>query len=405
MMSQRITFAFLTIAAVWVVAVSESSEGLTAQEPARAEKFELLANGKTKAILHSEYIPVPGAAYCHPSGIAVTSQGTTVVAASAGESEGENTTIVVLRKTKTGWEKTGQFKPRGRSSGFDPQLFQPKRKDAPLLLFYYNGCCEDQYMRTSTDDGKSWSEEIALPSAKDVPGYNQDRFEGPEQNPPLEMPNGWLWCSHTRRGRGYSQSWISMIPPDNYTGKENKGTQWQAIKTPGASGQGSLLVRNPKELEKGIYKQMSLVIRTGVGTPAAILHTEDAGKTWTEPEKFKVVNNIGDNYNDVNAGVTALSLDVAGGKAQGIHLVAGAGNLIIDKKRIDRGCIRLLSSKDAKSWEEVLELRITTKTDQKEQADPTLLQGPDRRIHLLWTGRHATGFRYVILDPDVIKGE
>jgi hypothetical protein len=363
------------------------------------ESFE----GRTQAIVSHEYLST-GRTYNHPSSLAETRAGTLVFATVGGASEGESTSILVTRKPKGGaWSAFVEVTPVRQM--FDPVLYQPRAPGAPLLLSYYNDCCEDARLRISNDDGVTWSDEMTLPAVND-PDYRQPRFELAEQNPPLEMPDGSLWGSVTRRGGGYNMSWLTIVPANNYTGRENGGGPWRALRIPGHTGQGALLVVKPDEQAGGVYKNFAVVERCdffGCTGGTKITYTSDGGRTWSPDRPIEITGNkVGNSYADVHSGIAAISLDVRGGPARGWHLVAGAGNIAIQGGRIHRGCIRVVLSSDAQKWEEVLELRMLQGGE--EQADPTFIQGADRKVHLLWTGRGAKTLRHVVLDPDVLVG-
>jgi hypothetical protein len=49
------------------------------------------------------------------------------------------------------------------------------------------------------------------------------------------------------------------------------------------------------------------------------------------------------------------------------------------------------------SWKQVLLLH---ENEPGEDADPTLIQGRDRRVHLVFTGRKSPVVMHYVLDPD-----
>ncbi|MBD3343742.1 MAG: T9SS type A sorting domain-containing protein [Chitinivibrionales bacterium] len=257
-------------------------------------------------------------------------------------------------------------------------------------------------MRWSTDDGRTWSDAKQLPSS-DNPLFQENRFIGPEQNPPLEHPNGWFWCSvgaHVSTSNGHI---ITMIPPDNYDG--TGGTSWQYKNTPfnpGNAGQGAFLVIDPDERTNGLYKNVAGVVRDNVNGEVHITYTANGGEFWTSATKLPVSNNIGNRRTALQAGGAAVSLDINGGPSQGRHLACAAGDAMINGTRKLRHVIRMVMSNDAHNWDEILEMRM----ENAEQADPTLIQTSDRKIHLLWSGRGTgtTPLRHVVMDPDILIG-
>lgn len=352
------------------------------------------AQGKTQSILSYERIP-SGFAYSHPSNVAITHEGTLLATFAGGPAEGEDTKIGVMRKAAGSgkWDQTGLFAPPG--NGYDPTIFQPSAPGAPVILMYYANCCENHYMRTSTDDGVSWSPEFR-PPATTAYDHNGGFFEGPEQNPPLETSNGDLLASHSVRQSGSpQQNWMTIIPADNYDGKNPSGSKWEARRLPGEAGQGSFLVFDPPH-----FRRLGLIARFAVNGPAQMLFSEDGGENWTQPEDAKVSGGFWSQCCGPKAGITGLSLDIGGGPAQGWHLGAGARG---ESCGLCRDHISVFASNDdGRNWQVVLEVKMT---GGGEQADPTLIQDPaTRKVWLIWTGRGQDGMGLLSLDPDVLVG-
>ncbi|MBD3322830.1 MAG: hypothetical protein GF350_17150, partial [Chitinivibrionales bacterium] len=132
----------------------------------------------------------------HASTIAEASNGDLVIAWYGGGSEGSSSTrIWYSRKVKGSdvWTDAVPVDAGGEdaSSCWNPVLFQPKKAGAPLLLYYkYSGNPNNWkgVVRTSTDNGATWSERIQLPSCSNpYPLCSQyGCFSGPTKNKPLE---------------------------------------------------------------------------------------------------------------------------------------------------------------------------------------------------------------------------
>jgi len=345
--------------------------------------------GRTDAILSWEAIDT-GLDYNHPSSIVELKNGDLVIAWAGGLNEGESTAIRVMRKVNGIWQPMQTVTPV--ASMFDPVLFEPSANGAPLLLTYYKGCCHDQYVRQSFDNGATWSAEQKMYPAAGVSGYNQDFMEAAEQNPPLELPGGDLLASHDRWQDGASTSnWVTRIPSDNLLGDAG-GTPWQLTALDDAGVNGSELFGNGSFLvfDTG-YQHLGLIVRRAIHGHPWFLESFDGGLTWSDAvmPSISLLEGSGP-----RAGISALSLDIDGGAAQGWHLFAGAGGAC----GLCRDFVVIAASQDGRNWDARLQVAI----GDGEQADPTLIQTADRNVHMLFTGRDSEPVRHMVIDPDVL---
>jgi len=152
--------------------------------PARADP-----QPPSPAIVASEFIydraPFPSA---HASTIVETRDGV-LAAWFGGTAEGEpDVGIWCARRSETGWSApvevaTGAQPDGKRLPCWNPVLFRPSA--GPLLLFYKVGPRPREWwglLRTSLDEGRTWSGPIPLP-----PG-----FLGPIRAKPVELASGEL---------------------------------------------------------------------------------------------------------------------------------------------------------------------------------------------------------------------
>ncbi|MBD3319572.1 MAG: hypothetical protein GF350_00580 [Chitinivibrionales bacterium] len=280
------------------------------------------ARGNSNAVLSYELLE-SSHAYNHPSSLEITRNNTHIAAAACGDSEGEGTRICVYRKPSGGsWSQVGHWAPSA-GPGFDPVVFEPSDPDAPLILWYYGNCCEVQFMRISTDDGQTWSDEFETPAAPSgyPANYSDGRIEGPEQNPPMELPDGSLLCSNSLyNGSNNRSNMVTKIPKDYYMSPGLAGgtvaAQWSFVQPEGLGGSGAFLVFDPPA-----YQKLGLVIRPWAGPGKAhaqseILFSSDGGDSWSSTSSLE---NRGAK---MRAGNTALSIDEFGGPQQGWHLAA-----------------------------------------------------------------------------------
>ena len=161
--------------------------------------FALVSTGcaaviNQNAVLISEFIfetaPFPS---CHASTIAETKSG--LVAAWFGGTAERNpdVCIYVARNENGKWTPPvavadGVGFATNRFPTWNPVLFQPK--NGPLLLFYKVGPKPAEWwgmLKTSDDDGRTWSKPQRLP----------DGILGPIKNKPVQLANGDILCGKT----------------------------------------------------------------------------------------------------------------------------------------------------------------------------------------------------------------
>src|SRR5208282_5754603 len=106
-----------------------------------------------------------------------------------------------------------------RNPCWNPVLFQPK--NGPLMLFYKVGRSPRSWwglLRTSDDDGRSWSAARRL----------HDGIVGPIKNKPVQLANGDILCPSSSEDKGWrvhfecshdgGQTWAATAPVND--GKE-----------------------------------------------------------------------------------------------------------------------------------------------------------------------------------------
>jgi len=101
------------------------------------------------------------------------------------------------------------------------------------------------------------------------------RFQGPQMNHPVELPDGTLVSAASKEfgpdgkwGVGNWASAVVRIPANNHIGSQPGGSPWTAFYLPSGSGiQGAFMVLTPD------FKDLLLVVRQGMGggTPAVSL--------------------------------------------------------------------------------------------------------------------------------------
>jgi hypothetical protein len=317
--------------------------------------------------------------YNHPSMLCQTRAGTLIFMWNGGLREaGPSNRIFYTRLEKNArqWSEPQRLEKRQIDFG---TLWQPRKDGAPIIAGYWLGAPRGagSAMICSDDDGKTWSEPRPFPTSDDAfwaaaPANKHLRFS---MSPPVEFADGTLWFASEQQ---HKLPAIVEVPPDNYRA-DPKGTPWKSYHSNGlaAGVHGDFLVLSPD-------RSSLMYIMRGGGNYL----TKDRGKSWTE---VKGVQKGG-------AGVAALSLDKDGGAAQGWHVTAGCTHP-------GRNGLFVWISKDPTdpaSWKKVLTLHQDLPD---EDADPSMIQTADRKIHLLFTGRHEDCLKHYVLDPDKLVAD
>lgn len=318
----------------------------------------LLVMAKDPGLLKSEFLcetaPFPS---CHASTIAEAAPGKLVAAFFGGTAEkNPDVGIWVCRLVDDKWtapvEVANGVQPEGkRHPCWNPVLFQPK--EGPLLLFYKVGPDPSSWwgmLRTSDDQGKTWSDARRLPEG----------IVGPIKNKPVQLASGEILCPtssedagwrvHFERTSDLGKTWTRTEPL-------NDGKKIGAI-------QPSVLF-----LEKD---QLMALGRSGQGRIFQIT-SGDAGKTWGEMTLTSLPN--------PNSGTDAVTLK------DGRHL------LIYNHSR-GRTPLNLAVSKDGREWQAALVLEDTP----GEYSYPAIVQTSDGLVHVTYTWKRQR-VKHAVIDP------
>ncbi|MBD3419259.1 MAG: hypothetical protein GF398_03985 [Chitinivibrionales bacterium] len=358
-------------------------------------------NGNEQAILRKEFINT-GNNYNHPANIGQLNNGDLIIVSVMGVSEGEQTRIACIKSTDQGesWGNAIDITPV--QSAFDPTIQQAD--NGALFCFYYNGCCNDHKWRVSTDNGATWGPENDVHS-------NALALQAGEQSNCLEQPNGdWIcgWSETKNGGKGYT----SHIPK----GKMDAPGDWDRHFAVDQFWNPDFLVVNPSQTVNGHFKNLVAFCRNefhNVGPKWA--KSNDGGQTWSSFEWVRHTVGVGCGGDGISFGAagTGVSLDmgVAGspdGPLTGYHIIAhGSDARYCPSFGCAQHCRRYLmriwigdDAQDASSWQEVFEIRESDGGG--ENADCSIIQAADRKVHLVWTGRGCNGIRYAKFDPDIM---
>ena len=321
----------------------------------------LLARAVDPAILKSEFIyesaPFPS---CHASTIVETKRG--LMAAWFGGTAEKNPDVGIwtARLVDGKWtapvEVATGIQPDGtRHPCWNPVLFQPK--EGPLQLFYKIGPDPDRWwgmLRTSGDDGATWSEARRLP----------DGILGPIKNKPVQLANGDIlsptssedqgWRVHFERSADGGKTWTA-------TGPVNDGKEIGAI-------QPSVLFHKDGRLQVIGRTQQGRVFETW---------SADQGRTWGKMTLLDLPN--------PNSGIDAVTL------ADGRFLI------VYNHTPKGRSPLNVAISHDGREWKPALVLE----SDPGEYSYPAVIQTRDGLVHISYTWKRQR-VKHVVVDPKAL---
>jgi predicted neuraminidase len=248
-----------------------------------------------------------------------------------------------------------------RIPSWNPVLFQPTI--GPLLLFYKVGPSPSAWwgmLKTSTDNGRAWSDAQRLPNG----------ILGPIKNKPVELADGALLCPSSTEGLPEEPKWRVHFERTTDLGKN-----WttSAPKTSDA-GDTPINAIQPSILRHG-GDQLQAIGRTRSGR---LFETwsQDNGKTWTPLRLTELPN--------PNSGTDAVTL------RDGRQLLVYNHN---DKPK-GRTPLNVAVSKDGKTWEAALVLE----SEPGEYSYPAVIQSADGLVHATYTWKRKR-VKHAVIDP------
>jgi predicted neuraminidase len=302
---------------------------------------------------------------CHASTIVQMRKGGLVAAWFGGTREGHADVGIWLARCVDGrWsapvEVANGVPPAGdRQPCWNPVLFQ--LRDGPLLLFYKVGPNPRSWwgeLKTSTDEGKTWSVARRLPEG----------ILGPIKNKPVELAGGALLCPSSTEDRGWRV---------HFERTADRGETWSKTepvndgKTIGAI-QPSLLLHRDGRLQALGRSRQGKVWQAW---------SQDRGTTWTALELTGLPN--------PDSGIDAVTL------ADGRHL------LVYNHTARGRSPLNIAVSEDGKVWKAGPALE----TEAGEYSYPAVIQTDDGRVHVTYTWKRQR-VKHVVLDPKkLVLGE
>jgi predicted neuraminidase len=347
-------------------------------------------------VVRSEFIfetaPFPS---CHASTIAETNDGL-VAAWFGGTKEGAPDVGIWLSRQRDGhWTAPVEVANGVRTDGqrfacFNPVLFQPTTKvkteqdvekeirklyesgktsnvrifseparDAgPLLLFYKTGGLPSgwaAFLKTSTDEGVTWSTASPLPEG----------FVGPVKNKPVPLSDGTLLCGASIETAEKLPKWCVQFERTADLGKTSTKTGFLNDGLNISAIQPSILsLGGDKLLAIGRTRQSHLFRIT----------SDDAGKTWSAMTLSDLPN--------PNSGTDAVTL------RDGRHL------LVYNHTTKGRSPLNVAVSTDGLAWQAAL----TLESEPGEYSYPAIIQTRDGLVHAVYTWKRQR-IKHVVIDP------
>lgn len=248
-----------------------------------------------------------------------------------------------------------------RTPCWNPVLFRPSR--GPLVLFYKSGPSPSEWWglgRTSSDDGRSWSPEIALP-----PG-----ILGPIRAKPVELSDGVVLAGSSTEDHGWVVHMERWTPPELAAPRAwERGPGLHDPKVFGAI-QPTFLVHSPNEIQALSRSRQKVVTQ---------LWSRDGGRTWGPMSATSLPN--------PNAGIDA------------VRLADGRFLLVYNPTTDGRGTLAVAVSIDGREWREAA---VLEKDDAGEYSYPAMIQSRDGLVHVTYTWRRER-IRHVTIDPGLIR--
>jgi len=327
-----------------------------------------------KGILVDEFI-FDTAAFpaSHAPTIAETPAGL-IAAWFGGTKEGYNDVEIRMSRLVDGkWTKPvsiadGIINDCTRVATYNPVLFQVPGGD--LLLFYKVGNMVANWrgwMKTSADNGLSWSQPIPLPGG----------FLGPAKNKPVMQKNGIIIAPSSTENDGWKIHFeISADTGKTWhkTNDVNNGKTIEAI-------QPTILFHKDGQLQALTRSKQRAIMQCW---------SKDGGETWSPLTKTNLPNN--------NSGLDAVTL------ADGRHLLVYNHVLPADSLVNGKGArtpLNVAVSKDGINWYASLVLEDSPVS---QYSYPSVIQSADGMVHIVYTWRRKK-IKYVKIDPSQLPAK
>jgi predicted neuraminidase len=249
---------------------------------------------------------------------------------------------------------------------WNPVLFQPK--NGPLLLFYKVGPSPATWwgiLKTSDDNGKTWSKPMRLPEG----------ILGPIKNKPVQLADGDIlsptsvegdggWRVHFERSPDGGKTWTATPPVND--GKAIGAIQPSILFHDGGKLQAIGRTKNDKLFE---------------------IWSDDGGATWGQMTLGSLPN--------PNSGTDAVTL------RDGRQLLVYNHNIRTGSNNKGRSPLNVAISEDGKNWLAALVLENSPDAPNG-FAYPAVMQTSDGLVHITYTWERRR-IKHVVIDPAKLK--
>ncbi len=342
------TFTFLWVAfAICLTGWAQNSPAISSQP----------------GLVLSEFVAdIPPTRSSHASTI-IESQETLLAAWFGGIKErSPDVSIYLARNEGKGWSEPVEVangireKDHLRYPTWNPVLF--RAKDGPLYLFYKEGPSPSDWwglLKTSDDNGRTWSKSKRLPS----------NIFGPIRNKPIQLNDGTILCGSSSENEGWR---IHMERTKNPLGAWTRTT---SLNSPLAVG-----LIQPTILDWP-NQPLQILCRSKNGSIYSST-SDDLGFTWHRPLLTDLPN--------PNSAI------------DGVVLRDGRALLVYNHTENNRNVMNVAISKDGQKWAAALTLE---NDPQGEFSYPAVVQANDRLVHITYTWKREK-IRHVVLDPSLL---
>ena len=256
---------------------------------------------------------------------------------------------------------TGAQPDGSRFPTWNPVLFELRKGE--LTLFYKVGPNPRAWWgmaRTSSDDGRTWSEARRLP----------DGILGPIKNKPVRLADGTVIAPSSTETPDSPSIWRV-----HFERTRDAGASWTLARPSAAASNGIDAIQPSILIHPG--GKLQAVGRTRAGR---VFETwsEDAGQTWLPMTLTELPN--------PSAGTDALTLK------DGRHL------LVYNHTPKGRTPLHVAISRDGKKWDTAHVLE----SDPGEYSYPAVIQTADGLVHITYTWRRER-IKHVVLAPAKLK--
>jgi predicted neuraminidase len=303
----------------------------------------------------------PPFAQCHASTIVEVTPDKFMSAAFGGTREGNKDVCIWLSTKENGeWGKPlkiaeGIINDTLRYPCWNPVLF--RSNEGKLFLFYKVGPSPSTWwgmVRTSTNDGKTWTSPERLPEG----------ILGPIKNKPVQLANGTILSPSSTETKG---SWKVHIEKSTDLGKT-----WQLIPVDPETEfnviQPSILIHSKNKLQILCRSRNNVIIQA---------YSEDNGNTWEALTKTDLPN--------PSAGTDAVTLK------NGWHLLVYNPTI---QGRGGRAKLNVAISKDGTMWSDAV---ILENEEKGEFSYPAVIQTKDGKVHITYT-YNRVNIKHVVIE-------